>query len=66
MQLAADRAAIALEHAELLAKERAVQSVTDAALSYLPLNELLRELLDRIADILDADTAAFLLLDDSR
>ena len=65
LQLAADRAAIALEHADLLAKERAVQSVTDAALSYLSLNDLLTELLNRMTAILDADTAAFLLLDDA-
>ena len=42
-----------------------MQSVTDAALSYLSLNDLLTELLNRMTDILDADTAAFLLLDDA-
>src|SRR2546423_1208348 len=40
----------------------ALQRVTDAALAYLPLNELLIELLNRIAEILGSDTAAFLLL----
>jgi serine phosphatase RsbU (regulator of sigma subunit)/anti-sigma regulatory factor (Ser/Thr protein kinase) len=43
---------------------RDLRSVTDAALSYLPLEELLNELLVRVVRILDADTAAILLLDD--
>jgi serine phosphatase RsbU (regulator of sigma subunit)/anti-sigma regulatory factor (Ser/Thr protein kinase) len=43
---------------------RDLQSVTDAALAYLPLEDLLNELLARVVDILDADTAAILLLDD--
>ena len=43
-----------------------LQAVTDAALSYLPLNELLDELLTRVRDILDVDTAAILLIDDDR
>jgi serine phosphatase RsbU (regulator of sigma subunit)/anti-sigma regulatory factor (Ser/Thr protein kinase) len=43
---------------------RDLQSVTDAALAYLPLDELLTELLKRVVDILDADTAAILLLED--
>src|SRR4029079_2749558 len=42
---------------------RSVQRVTDAALAYLPLEELLSELLDRITEILYADTAAILLLE---
>src|SRR3712207_1240246 len=42
-----------------------LQQVTDASLSYLPLDELLDELLTRVRDILGADTAATLLLDDS-
>src|SRR5204863_3568369 len=37
----------------------------DAALAYLTLDELLAELLERIAEILRSDTAAFLLLDES-
>ena len=44
---------------------QALQRVTDVALGYLPLEELLRELLERIADILGTDTAAFLLLDEA-
>ena len=43
---------------------RDLQSVTDAALAYLPLEELLNELLARVVGILDADTAAILLLED--
>ena len=45
-------------------KLRDLQSVTDAALAYLPLEQLLNELLARVAGILDADTAAILLLED--
>jgi GAF domain-containing protein/anti-sigma regulatory factor (Ser/Thr protein kinase) len=70
LQLAADRAAIALEHARLFEAERRareriehVQAVTDAALAHLGLEELLAVLLPRIRDILRADTCAFLLLD---
>jgi anti-sigma regulatory factor (Ser/Thr protein kinase)/putative methionine-R-sulfoxide reductase with GAF domain len=43
-----------------------LQAVTDAALSYLPLEQLLNELLARATDILDVDTAAILLIDDDR
>jgi signal transduction histidine kinase len=43
-----------------------LQTVTDAALSHLGLDELLDTLLIRIRDALDCDTAAFLLLDDER
>jgi anti-sigma regulatory factor (Ser/Thr protein kinase)/putative methionine-R-sulfoxide reductase with GAF domain len=43
---------------------RDLRSVTDAALAYLPLEDLLNELLGRLVGILDADTAAILLLDD--
>ena len=42
----------------------ALQEVSDAALAYLPLEELLQELLLRISRILSSDTAAFLLLDE--
>ena len=44
---------------------RHIQSVTDEALSRLGTDELLAELLDRVRVILDADTAAVLLLDKS-
>jgi sigma-B regulation protein RsbU (phosphoserine phosphatase) len=43
---------------------RALESVADAALSYLPLGELLDELLSRVVEIVDVDTAAILLLED--
>ena len=41
-----------------------VQRVTEAALAYLDLDDLLAELLDRVTDILRADTAAVLLVED--
>src|ERR1700735_1154969 len=40
-----------------------LQAITDAALGRLDLDDLLAELLDRIRQIIDADTAAVLLLD---
>jgi signal transduction histidine kinase len=70
LQLAADRAAVAIEHARLFEAERQarrriehVQAVTDAALAHLELEDLLEVLLPRIRDILVADTCAVLLLD---
>ena len=71
LQFAADRAATAIAHARMYEREHhtarmleALQSVTDAALGYLPLDELLNTLLERIATILHTDTAAFLLLNE--
>jgi len=71
LELAADRAAIAIEHARLFEAEREarrriehVQAVTDAALAHLELEELLAVLLPRIREILGADTCAVLLLDE--
>jgi signal transduction histidine kinase len=71
LQLVADRAALAIEHARLFEAERAarqriehVQAVTDAALAHLDVNELLNVLLPRIRDILETDTCAVLLLDE--
>lgn len=46
------------------ARLRDLESITDAALAYLPLDVLLDELLTRVIGILDVDTAAILLLDD--
>ena len=40
-----------------------IESLTDAALAHLEVEELLVELLDRVREILDVDTAAVLLLD---
>jgi signal transduction histidine kinase len=71
LQLVADRAALAIEHARVFEAERAsrvrienVQAVTDAALAHLEVEELLRVLLPRIRDILRTDTCAVLLLDE--
>jgi signal transduction histidine kinase len=72
LRLAAERAAIAIEHARLYESERQarrrlehVQAVTDAALAHLALDDLLSVLLPRITDILEADTCAVLLVDDT-
>jgi GAF domain-containing protein/anti-sigma regulatory factor (Ser/Thr protein kinase) len=76
LQLAADRAALAIEYTRLFHHERAareaaetasqrletLQRVTDAALAYLSEEELLQELLLRVSDILDVDTVAILLV----
>jgi len=71
LQLVANRAALAIEHASALSAERIarhrleeLQRVTDAALAHLELDALLDELLLRIRSILDCDTAAILLLDE--
>jgi K+-sensing histidine kinase KdpD len=70
LQLVADRAALAIEHARLFEAERAarersehVQAVTDAALAHLEVSELLNVLLPRIRDSLRTDTCTVLLLD---
>ena len=52
-----------VEPASIESRLRAIQSITDAALSRLDDHELLTELLDRIREILRADTVAVLLLD---
>ena len=44
---------------------RDIRSITDAALSHLSADDLLATLLSRVRKILDADTAAVLLLDNS-
>jgi sigma-B regulation protein RsbU (phosphoserine phosphatase) len=44
---------------------RDLQSLTDASLADLDVDDLLGELLNRVREILDADTAAVLLLDES-
>jgi phosphoserine phosphatase RsbU/P len=46
-------------------KLRDIRAVTDAALSHLSADDLLTTLLSRVREILDADTAAVLLLDNS-
>jgi sigma-B regulation protein RsbU (phosphoserine phosphatase) len=52
-----------VDRASVEARLRAIQSITDAALSRLDDRELLTELLDRTRETLRADTAAALLLD---
>jgi len=49
--------------ASVEARLRDIQSITDAALSRLDDRDLLAELLDRTREVLQADTAAVLLLD---
>ena len=49
----------------LLDRLRGIQALTDSTLSYLDDHALLAELLDRVKDILDADTAEVLILDRS-
>jgi GAF domain-containing protein/anti-sigma regulatory factor (Ser/Thr protein kinase) len=70
LQLAADRAALAIDHAHLFEEERsarrrleALQKITDAGLAYLSEDALLRELLDRVIEALGTDTAAILMLE---
>jgi signal transduction histidine kinase len=46
-----------------ISRMRRLEAVTDVALSQLPLDELLDELLLRTRDLLEADTSAILLLD---
>jgi signal transduction histidine kinase len=70
LRLAADRAAIAIDHArayravqEARLRLEGVQAITDAALAHLALDDLLGVLLPRIREILRTDTCAVLLLD---
>ena len=72
LRLAAERAAIGVEHARLFEAERLarrriedIQAVTDAALGHLEIGELLQVLLPRIREILRADTCAVLLVDEN-
>ena len=53
----------AVDPVSVEARLRDIQSITDAALSRLDDLDLLAELLDRTRDVLQADTAAVLLLD---
>jgi signal transduction histidine kinase len=73
LQLAADRAAVAIEHARVFEAERAarhrlerLQVVTDVALGHLALDDLLAVVLPRVRSVLAADTCAVLLLDENR
>ena len=49
---------------EVVARLEDVQRLTESALAYLNLEELLTELLDRVTEILRVDTAAILLVED--
>src|SRR5690349_20114193 len=49
----------------LEARLERIESVTDTALAFLDVEDLLAELLDRVLEILEADTAAVLLTDES-
>jgi signal transduction histidine kinase len=51
---------------EALERLQKLQSITDAALLHLTLDDLFAELLDRIRAALSADTCAVLLLDDKK
>ncbi|HEX8645894.1 MAG TPA: SpoIIE family protein phosphatase [Thermoleophilaceae bacterium] len=77
LQLAADRMALAIDHARLYESEREarqaaernaeqltqLQAITDVALGRVSLDEdVLSEMLDRVRGVLDADTAAILLV----
>src|SRR5215211_3816309 len=73
LRLAAERAALGIEHARLFEAEREarrriehVQAVTDAGLAQLGVNELLELMLPRIRQILAADTCVVLLVEDGR
>ena len=63
MQLGGARATAPASRAALEDRLRDIQSITDAALARLDDQELLTELLERTRAILQADTAAVLLLD---
>jgi putative methionine-R-sulfoxide reductase with GAF domain len=52
-----------LDRAAVESRLRDIQAITDAALSQLEDGEFLAQLLDRTKDVLQADTAAVLLLD---
>jgi PAS domain S-box-containing protein len=75
LQLAAERVALAVEHAARLASEhraraaaertatmmRRVQRIADAMLAQLPLDDLLHEVLVRVQEALEADVAVMLM-----
>jgi GAF domain-containing protein/anti-sigma regulatory factor (Ser/Thr protein kinase) len=70
LQLAADRIALAIDHARLYESEREaagqlrrLERVTEAALAHLDLDELLEVLLTRIRDLISTDTVVVQLLD---
>src|SRR6185503_11264403 len=58
------RGAVRREGLEARVPLAALQRVTEAALAHLALDDVLAELLERVAEVLRSDTAAFLLIDD--
>lgn len=78
LQIVGDRVALAIDHARLFGEERAareaaeraverltqLQSVTESALAYLAVDDLLEVLLQRVVATLKVDTAAVLLADE--
>src|SRR5258708_3468190 len=67
----AERKRLEQERAQLLQRERAtnarlraLQALTDAALSHLTLDDLLRELLGRVTAVMGVDTVGITLLDE--
>jgi GAF domain-containing protein/anti-sigma regulatory factor (Ser/Thr protein kinase) len=69
LQLAADRMAVAIDHARLYESERQaaeqlrrLERITEAALSHLALDELLEVLLVRLREMLLAETADVMLV----
>ena len=72
LEVVADRVALAIEHARLFEAERRgrtrleqVQTVMEATLANLGFDELVGELLVRLRDVLEVDTAAVLMLDEA-
>ena len=64
METSEARGAVRREDIEARVPLAALQRVTDAALAHLALDDLLAALLERVAEVLRSDTAAFLLIDD--
>src|SRR3954452_9462506 len=75
LQIVGDRVALAIDHARLFAEERTarqeaekalerlnqLQAITESALAYLDLEDLLSVLLERVVAMLGVDTAAVLI-----
>jgi serine phosphatase RsbU (regulator of sigma subunit)/anti-sigma regulatory factor (Ser/Thr protein kinase)/putative methionine-R-sulfoxide reductase with GAF domain len=78
LQAAADRIALAIDHARLYAEMREarraaetaydelrrLEAITEAALAHLSLDDLLDALLVRLRDLIGTDTVAVMLIDD--
>jgi GAF domain-containing protein/anti-sigma regulatory factor (Ser/Thr protein kinase) len=73
LQLAADRVAVAIDHARLYETERQtaeqlrrLETITEAALSHLALGDLLEALLERVRVALGCDTVAAMRVEGDR